>query len=245
MAYGIEILGSELQYQVDSSTTSTSYLVVAANSTTTESSYPYMIKSSDSWSSSDIVFARPTSGSGRFYSHFIISSPTYPRPSFNVPTEYLILRPSASASVDSTLDYGIQIKNDATSSVVIFDSRSSIGGGTSIKGLNIVSSHPRNSLLGGQQAASSLNTTNRLVYDSTSGNWDKVYVSVSAGIGQGDFTGIFYDGINTSGSGGGIINGFFYDNVGYNVLFEGFNVRNGAPAPRANTGTILAGLVKS
>ena len=241
MAYGIEILGSELQYQVDSSTTSTTYFVVAENGTTPGSSAPFMIPASASWTSSDLVFARPTSGSGRFCSHFIIvndtNNPLYnPRPSFNVNTEYLILRSSASAATDSNLDYGIQVKNSAASPAVIFDSRSSIGGGTQMKGFNIVASNPKGSLLGGSQAANALVTTNRTVYDSNSSDWDKVFVSVSGGFAPANVTG---------GSHGFILNGFYFDNVGYNVLHEGFITIVYGPADRANTGTILAGLVKS
>ena len=214
MAYGMKIDGAEGIYQVDGSTSSTSFLTIVHNGTTLNSS-PYAISN---YSAGDIVFARPTSGSGRFCSDFTVSTPT-----FNVQASYLILRPSSnisSAVSGSGVTYGIQIKNAANT--VIFDSRAFSGSGGSA--LEIEEIHPRMTLLGADQpntfdASNALdpgnNTFNKTVFNAgDSTTLAKTYVSVMNGFN-------FQPNSSTNSQ---IINGYHFENgtTNYRVLYEGY-----------------------
>ena len=226
MAYGMKIEGVDGIYQIDGSTSSTSYLQITHNATGTSVS---------GFDAGDIVFARPTSGSGRFCSNFQVSPPT-----FNVQAEYLVLKPSNSSNLitETGLDYGLQIKN--TAGVVIYDSRNCIGGvgdtnGTTMAGLEIDATHPKASLTGGVQT--SAGETGNLIYQSSSANWDNTFVSVNSG------TNANPNNIAV----GYIIDGSYWDSTNYRVRFEGwlqtgFDLNN--PTVQPNKSLIMAAIKK-
>ncbi len=239
MSYGILIQGVGGIFQVDSEKGSTRYMQVTHNSTTSNSQSGLtghrMIVGH--WDSGDLVFARPTIGSGRFISNFQVNPPE-----FEGSTAYLVLKPANSANASTTLNgsnYGIQI-NGTTTGTKLFDSR-----GFS-SGVSIEEVHPKSTLFGGDQPLSTvfggsgnLEPNNRTIFTTSASNWSKAYVTVNNG---------FYSQPDNTSSGAIVQNGYHFDSTNYRILYQGYFQATATiigTVAFTNSSTIMAGLLQA
>ena len=251
--YGIQVDGNQGIFQIDSETTSTKYLATKQNATTTTSgSFIVMQSGHFDQSKGDIVFARPSTVSGTFSSHF---GSTPPR--FNVHASYVVLRPSTDTThtnVNGT-DYGIQVKN--TAGDVIFDSRQSVSG------MDIQKIFLHNTLVGGDQpntfgwinaaqnppvldAGATIGGVHypKLMYTGNSTDWSKTYVSVNGGRHTGS---IASGSSGVSSDNSYIFNGFYFDSTNYKIYFQAFMRYAGTIIGNvgfSNFGAIMVGILK-
>lgn len=187
MAYGLEITGSNDKFVLNTALTSTVYLAITNEGTTSGNDGAI-----SGYSAGDLVVARPVSGQGIFGGKFQLSTPT-----INVPAKYYILKAiSGSTSVTANgSTYGIVVfKADGTTK--IYDSRSTS------KGFGVKQVWSKNAFLGHYQG-NTLQPTNATVYTSTSStDYDSTYVSLNGSMESGAsaaFNSFFYD--STTGTG--------------------------------------------
>ena len=240
MSYGMRIQGVGGIFQVDSTKESTKFLQVTHNSTTVNTSGAHRMQTGH-WDEGDIVFARPTSGTGRLIVDFQQTNPE-----FEVQSAYLVLKPANSANASTSLNgsnYGIQI-NGTTTGTKLFDSRGFAAG------VSIEEMHPKSTLIGGDQPADVFSpangqldpgttSLNKTVFSTTSANWSKAYVTVNNG---------YYANPDNHISGGVVQNGYHFDATNYRILYQGYLTASATIIgiiPLTNSSTVMAGLLQA
>jgi len=188
MAYGIQVTGSNNKFVLDSTLTTTTYLAITNEGTTSAGG------AISGYSAGDLVVARPSDNnySGVFGGKFNLAAPT-----INVAAKYYILKP-ISASTSTTANgsnYGVVVfKADGTTKT--YDSRSTT------KGFGIKQVWSKSAFFGHYQGGT-LNPTNATVYTSTSADdYASTYVSLNGSMEAGAtaaFDSFFYD--KTTGTG--------------------------------------------
>ena len=212
--YGIIIEGVGDIFQVDSRTTSTTFLAITHTGSVLSAAGDGLFHlPSNKWDTGDILLAKPNVvTSTSFFSNF--RDPTDIE--FNVAFKYIVLKPTNSTNAATNLNgsnYGIQVNNSAGTPIKIFDSRSFASG------IDVKTVVPHASKIGGDQPYTFQGGNSvddqalKTIYTSSASDWPDVYVSVNSGI-----------FLNPSSVTGHVLNGYYYYQTGstYKILHQAF-----------------------